>query len=245
MKLTKTILIGTSLLLSVTFLFPLTSWTHDRLSEITSTHRENALKIAKDQEEARHVRDVERTLSLAYEHLSKWEIRHYTRLFLDFSKENGLPWEAYAALVRYESNFDPTQRSVSNCYGMTQVLPSTGKRLADSLGIRWRGTETVLYNDLLNMVLGFTYLSEGYKMALSEGHERPEALQYALKRYVGGTGDPIKIKRKTKENQIYVKEYKTSVWQECKKLMMFYRSVQFGEPDSLILAALERAELEQ
>jgi hypothetical protein len=195
--------------------------------------KEHAINIERD----KYVSDVERTLSMAYDHLTEWEVRYYTRILLDFSKEYNIPWEAYAALIRYESNWNPTLKSDTGAIGMIQIMPSTGKRMADQLGIRWKNDET-LWNDLFNMVIGLTYFSESYKEAVGEGQTRSEALQHAMRHYVSGTGDPNKIKRKSKETQIYVREYRTSVWQECKKLMMFYKGVQAGEPDSLILEAL-------
>jgi soluble lytic murein transglycosylase len=41
-----------------------------------------------------------------------------------------------AALVAQESSFDPDVRSPANAYGLMQIVPATGKRLARSLGIR-------------------------------------------------------------------------------------------------------------
>jgi len=41
-----------------------------------------------------------------------------------------------AALVAQESTFDPDVRSAANAYGLMQIVPATGKRLARSLGIR-------------------------------------------------------------------------------------------------------------
>jgi soluble lytic murein transglycosylase len=41
-----------------------------------------------------------------------------------------------AALVAQESTFDAGVRSAANAYGLMQIVPATGKRLARSLGIR-------------------------------------------------------------------------------------------------------------
>jgi hypothetical protein len=195
-------------------------------------------KVAESAIVDKEVKDMEKTLSMAYDHLTVWESRYYAFIFKDFSNKYGIPWQAYAALVRYESNFNPTLTSDSGAVGMTQVMEKTGKSIANKLGIRYKEGET-LWNDLYNMVIGFTYFSESYTDAINEGQTRNEALQHAMRHYVSGTGDPAKIKKKSKEAQAYIKEYKTSVWQEYKKLVMFHRGVQSGEPDSLILEILE------
>lgn len=200
-------------------------------------HKALQVALAAREEQDKIQANVEKTLSMAYDHLTPWETKYYAYILMDFSKKYNIPWEAYAALIRYESNFNPTLKSDSGAIGMTQVIEPTGKKVAAKIGIRWRDDET-LWNDLYNMVIGLTYFSDSYVEALNEGQTRTESLQHAMRHYVSGTGDPAKIKKKSKEAQVYVKEYKTSVWQECKKLMMFYRGVQAGEPDSLILEAM-------
>jgi len=195
-------------------------------------------QVAKTQELQKRSEDVARTLSMVYDHLTPWEAKYYTVIFLDFSDKYNIPWEAYAALVRYESNFNPTLKSDSGAVGMVQILESTGKKVALDLGIRWKNDET-LWNDLFNMVIGLTYFSESFTDAVEEGQTRSEALQHAMRHYVSGIGDPSKIKKLKKEAQVYVKEYKTSVWKECKKLMMFYKGVQAGESDSLIIESMD------
>jgi soluble lytic murein transglycosylase len=61
-----------------------------------------------------------------------------------------------AALIAQESTFDPNARSVANAWGLMQVLPSTGRRLARSLGIR-RFTTSMLTNGEINIRLGTLY----------------------------------------------------------------------------------------
>jgi soluble lytic murein transglycosylase len=61
-----------------------------------------------------------------------------------------------AALVAQESTFDAGVRSTANAWGLMQILPSTGKRLAASLGIK-RFTTSMLTNGETNIRLGTLY----------------------------------------------------------------------------------------
>jgi soluble lytic murein transglycosylase len=61
-----------------------------------------------------------------------------------------------AALIAQESTFDASVRSGANAWGLMQILPSTGRRLAASLGIR-RFTTSMLTNGDINIRLGTLY----------------------------------------------------------------------------------------
>ena len=61
-----------------------------------------------------------------------------------------------AALILQESNYDASVRSVANAWGLMQIVPSTGRRLAASLGIR-RFTTSMLTDGELNIRLGTLY----------------------------------------------------------------------------------------
>jgi soluble lytic murein transglycosylase len=61
-----------------------------------------------------------------------------------------------AALVAQESTFDASAHSSANAWGLMQILPSTGKRLAASVGIR-RFTTAMLTNGDTNIRLGTLY----------------------------------------------------------------------------------------
>ncbi|MBI2221709.1 MAG: transglycosylase SLT domain-containing protein [Acidobacteria bacterium] len=63
-----------------------------------------------------------------------------------------------AALIAQESTFDPEIRSAANAYGLMQVVPGTGRRLARSLGIRYRGVGTLTSADT-NVRMGTLYFS--------------------------------------------------------------------------------------
>jgi soluble lytic murein transglycosylase len=63
-----------------------------------------------------------------------------------------------AALIAQESTFDADIRSAANAYGLMQVVPGTGRRLARALGIRYRGTRTLTTPET-NLRMGMLYLS--------------------------------------------------------------------------------------
>ncbi len=95
------------------------------------------------------------------------DLRHYTLRFPVAEREtveresaaNGLdPAWAYA-LIRAESAWQPDVRSHANAYGLMQLLPGTGQRMARQLGMNWRGT-SMLLDPETNIRLGTRYLAQ-------------------------------------------------------------------------------------
>ena len=84
--------------------------------------------------------------------LTYWELirKHATARKLD-------PY-LVAALIAQESTFDPKIRSAANAWGLMQVIPSTGRRLARSLGIR-RFRTAMLTDPEINVRMGTLYFS--------------------------------------------------------------------------------------
>jgi soluble lytic murein transglycosylase len=62
-----------------------------------------------------------------------------------------------AGLVRQESEFNPKVISRANAYGLTQIVPSTGRQLARQAGIRPFRTN-MLFQPTTNLQLGTRYL---------------------------------------------------------------------------------------
>jgi soluble lytic murein transglycosylase len=62
-----------------------------------------------------------------------------------------------AGLVRQESEFNPRVISRANAYGLTQIVPATGRQLAKKAGIRPFRTK-MLFEPSTNLRLGTTYL---------------------------------------------------------------------------------------
>ena len=63
------------------------------------------------------------------------------------------------AFIRQESFFDPRAESGAGALGLTQVLPSTGRRIAARLGVADFETEALLTADL-NLRFGTSYMAE-------------------------------------------------------------------------------------
>jgi soluble lytic murein transglycosylase len=84
--------------------------------------------------------------------LTYWELirKHATARKLD-------PY-LVAALIAQESTFDPRIRSAANAWGLMQVIPSTGRRLARSLGIP-RFRTAMLTDPEINVRMGTLYFS--------------------------------------------------------------------------------------
>jgi soluble lytic murein transglycosylase len=74
------------------------------------------------------------------------------------SAARGLDPYVVAALIAQESTFDPKARSVANAWGLMQVVPATGRRLARDLRVRNFSTAS-LTNPELNIRLGTYYFS--------------------------------------------------------------------------------------
>ncbi len=62
------------------------------------------------------------------------------------------------AVIQIESEFTPKAVSGQGAIGLMQVMPATGKFLANELGISYNGNNT-LYDPFINVKLGIHYLS--------------------------------------------------------------------------------------
>ncbi len=82
----------------------------------------------------------------------------YWNIIQKRSRERRLDPFLVAALIAQESTFDPSIRSAANAYGLMQVVPGTGRRLARSLRIRFRGIDTLTNADA-NVRMGTLYFS--------------------------------------------------------------------------------------
>lgn len=87
------------------------------------------------------------------------------------------------ALIRQESLFNEHAISSASAYGLTQVVPSTGQYIADSLGIEdWQTSD--LIRPYLSIRFGAFYLAE--QLRLFDGSPAP-----ALAAYNGGPGNAL------------------------------------------------------
>lgn len=163
--------------------------------------------------------NMQKTLEVIY-NLTPFEARYYSIICNDFSEKYKLPWEVYPALIRIESNFNSGIMSKEHAKGMTQVLETTGRVQAGKLGIPYN--DGTLWNCVLNMVIGFDYFSEGY-VEKKDSLSKEEALKHAMKRYCGGPG----YANSNPDAKIYVKEYKTTLWDEYLKVSYVYKGIMY------------------
>jgi len=75
-----------------------------------------------------------------------------------YSAQHDLDPYLIAALVAQESTFDAGVRSSANAWGLMQLVPATGRKLARSLGFRF--TMASLTNPELNLRMGTLYFSQ-------------------------------------------------------------------------------------
>lgn len=165
-----------------------------------------------------HLRDERRncimkTLILAYS-LSTWEAYFYAVYFDDLAVFYDIPWEVLPALIRVESNFNPTIRSQAGCKGLMQIMESTGAAEAKKLHIRFKENES-LWNEFINLPIGTSYLSRYIKARGVEG---------GIQTYLGGP-DYLKSLKKNGESSIYLREYKTKVSKEYEQLRIMFRGI--------------------
>ncbi len=74
-----------------------------------------------------------------------------------YSQQTGLDPFMVAALIRQESEFDPAVVSHANAYGLTQIVPATGRELSRKLRVSGFTTQKLLDPDI-NLKLGTEYL---------------------------------------------------------------------------------------
>lgn len=82
----------------------------------------------------------------------------YWDLIRRYAAQRDLDPYLVAALIAQESTFDPEIRSSANAWGLMQIVPATGRRLARSLGSRSFST-SMLTNPETNIRLGTLYFS--------------------------------------------------------------------------------------
>ncbi|MGH9310536.1 MAG: transglycosylase SLT domain-containing protein [Vicinamibacterales bacterium] len=83
----------------------------------------------------------------------------YWDLIRKHATARGLDPYIVAALIGQESTFDPRARSVANAWGLMQIVPATGRRLARSLRIRSFRTSSLTVPQT-NIQLGTLYFSQ-------------------------------------------------------------------------------------
>jgi soluble lytic murein transglycosylase-like protein len=159
-------------------------------------------------EKERRIEDIRKTLVVAYA-LNEYEARYYSLIFADLADRDSIPWELIPAVIWIESKYNASAQSIANCKGLMQLKDGTAAEMCDSVGIEYY--HNIVWNDILNIVLGTEYLSCDY-------HEK--GLQYVLKKYVGGPK-----KKQPGESKRYENWYKGRVSIEFNKLQYIFKGV--------------------
>ena len=102
----------------------------------------------------------------------------YRDLITREARSRGIDPYFMVALIRQESSFNPTATSRVGAMGLMQVMPSTGRGLARTLGIR-RFKSSMLHDPVVNIRLGAKFLADMIKT----WNGRPD---YALAAYNAG-----------------------------------------------------------
>lgn len=134
------------------------------------------------------------------------------------AKLHGLDPYIVAGLVRQESEFNPQAVSPAQAYGLTQLLPSTGRQLLKAPRKRFRAS--VLFSPEVNLRLGTTYLRIMYDANM--GH-----WERTLAAYNAG-GSRV-------ENWMG--------WGEYREPAEFIESIPFSETRNYVLAVLRNASM--
>ena len=118
--------------------------------------------------------------------LAPFEIREVSRVIVEESRRNGFDWELILAVIETEGSFNNFARSNVGALGLMQIMPATGRMLADELGIAWSGAET-LFDPVVNVRLGTRYLAvlhakyETWDAALAAYNWGPGAIDRRLR----------------------------------------------------------------
>lgn len=83
----------------------------------------------------------------------------YRKSLEEYCRAEGLDPYLMAALIRQESEFNPTAVSPANARGLAQVMPATGRQLSRQLGMR-RFRTAMLFTPDTNLKLGTYYLKQ-------------------------------------------------------------------------------------
>jgi len=83
----------------------------------------------------------------------------YRKALEEYCRAQGLDPYLMAALIRQESEFNPTAVSPANARGLAQVMPATGRQLSRQLGIR-RFRTAMLFTPDTNLRMGTYYLKQ-------------------------------------------------------------------------------------
>ncbi|MCH8961900.1 MAG: lytic transglycosylase domain-containing protein [Bacteroidetes bacterium] len=139
----------------------------------------------------------------------------FVELVREASDAEGAPDVLVLALLRQESFFDPRAGSTAGAVGLAQVIPPTGREIADALGVESFEVEQ-LFRPVVSLRFGAYYLQEQMQAF-------GESAQYALAAYNAGPGNVLRYEGVPpfRETRRYVErvmaryvDFHQSIWQE-------------------------------
>lgn len=115
--------------------------------------------VVREGEQLRHVdRHIRSWVKQALPRKWRGSAARITGTLLEESRKHGFDPFFLMAVIRSESSFDPDQRGGAGEIGLMQILPETGKWMADKADIPWRGERT-LRDPAQNIRIGAAYLA--------------------------------------------------------------------------------------
>jgi len=136
----------------------------------------------------------------------------YWDIVLPASRSRGLDPLFVSALIRQESLFDPEAVSPADAHGLMQLLPSTAKRVAASIGVPPPANTQALHHPELNVELGTALLAsllEQYAgsraKVLAAYNAGEDAVAKWERRYAGRDSDEFVELISYRETRDYVK----------------------------------------
>jgi hypothetical protein len=90
--------------------------------------------------------------------LSEFEIEQVAQTIVHEAERLGVPPSLILGVIQIESGFYNFAVSNKGAMGLMQIMPATGRALAQRQGIPWQGRET-LFDPVVNVRLGITYIA--------------------------------------------------------------------------------------
>ena len=156
---------------------------------------------------------ISKTINISYPVVSEVEAKYYAKIFYDISKQYNIDISAFPALIRIESNWNPTLISSKKCRGLTQIASVTAADGCKKFNINYK-EGTTEWNEIINVVIGLDYFSSRYQR---------KGLDYAIRSYIGGDG----FNEASEKNSEYIEKYTKEFYQEYKKVNYIHKGVEY------------------
>jgi soluble lytic murein transglycosylase-like protein len=104
------------------------------------------------------VEDLRRQFARHHTGLSSFEIEQVAHTIAHESERLGMSPSLVLGVIQVESGFYNFAVSNKGAMGLMQIMPATGRTLAQRHGIPWRGPE-ILFDPIVNVRLGIAYIA--------------------------------------------------------------------------------------